>query len=34
MEHRHLIGPDYDNALMAWFENFDSDWDPLWSPFR
>jgi len=29
MEDWHLIGPDYDKTLMAWFENFDSGWDRL-----
>jgi cyclopropane-fatty-acyl-phospholipid synthase len=29
MEDWHLIGPDYDKTLMAWFENFDSGWDQL-----
>ena len=29
MEDWHLIGPDYDRTLMAWFENFDSGWDQL-----
>jgi cyclopropane fatty-acyl-phospholipid synthase-like methyltransferase len=29
MEDWHLIGPDYDRTLMAWFENFDSGWDRL-----
>jgi hypothetical protein len=29
MEDWHLIGPDYDKTLIAWFENFDSGWDPL-----
>ena len=29
MEDWHLIGPDYDRTLMAWFENFDAGWDRL-----
>ena len=29
MEDWHLIGPDYERTLMAWFENFDSGWDQL-----
>ena len=29
MEDWHLIGPDYDKTLMAWFENFDSEWGQL-----
>lgn len=29
MEYGHLIDPDYDRTLMAWFENFDSGWDQL-----
>jgi len=29
MEDWHLIGPDYDRTLMAWFENFNTGWDQL-----
>lgn len=29
LEDLHNIGPDYDKTLMAWYNNFDSNWDHL-----
>lgn len=29
MEDWHSFGPDYDKTLLAWFQNFDSQWDSL-----
>jgi cyclopropane-fatty-acyl-phospholipid synthase len=29
MEDLHNFGTDYDKTLMAWFNNFDSNWDKI-----
>ncbi len=29
MEDWHNFGPDYDKTLMAWYENFDKNWDKI-----
>src|SRR5690606_6443683 len=33
MEDWHNFGTDYDKTLMAWFANFDSNWDQLKSDY-
>jgi cyclopropane-fatty-acyl-phospholipid synthase len=29
MEDWHNFGPDYDNTLIAWYKNFDKNWDEI-----
>ena len=29
LEDFHIFGADYDKTLMAWFQNFDSNWKQL-----
>jgi cyclopropane-fatty-acyl-phospholipid synthase len=29
MEDWHNFGPDYDKTLMAWYKNFNANWDKL-----
>ncbi len=33
MEDWHNFGPDYDTTLMAWFSNFDTNWDSVKSSY-
>ena len=33
MEDWHNFGPDYDKTLMAWFKNFDDNWEKLKSKY-